>query len=383
MWLFSFVVFPGLMLTYFNVFTDNLNIQRPWKSYMMVNSPYQVRKLGDRHNFDKTTYLRSDGKVIKQRNTSWERAFLSAHSPLRQQIDSICRGAGVHAPLPDLSYSAAEEGGSIVDFLHLNSAGILQAKDIESIGVLLAIAVCFGWSDISAENMVLGRKNDVLVFSPVDLESVLMPTGRLADTMLTHASDLCDSNVGLNVIRAQLRSLSDSNTPAIIIGAFSSILSLLYQHRYELSLLVNKQIQEPIRLKLRPSDFYRNILSSSKPAIQNKDLIEEEIRQLNRGEIPYFFTRAGQEQLFWFDTPESFKAVRQSDALPQLKFPQLPCFDSKEDLSELTKNCVQDIVSYFWNGKTLNANHSGIEISHDEFGMTVKSSGLYAPLRST
>ena len=350
---------------------------------MTVKSLYQVRQLGDRHNFEKTTYLRSDGKVIKQRNTSWERAFLYSHSPLRQQIDLICRDAGMHAPLPDLHYSSADEGGSIVDFLHLNSTGILQAKDTESIGVLLAIAVWFGWSDLSAENMVMGRKNDALVFSPVDLESVLTPTTGLADTMLTHASEISDSNDGLKVIRAQLRSLSDSNTPAIIIGAFSSILSLLHQHRYDLSLLVNEQIQEPIRYKLRPSDFYRSILSNGKAAIQNKDLIEEEIRQLNRGEIPYFFSRAGQEQLFWFDTSESFKAVRQSDALPNLKFPQLPRFDSKEDLSELTKNCVQDIVNYFWNGKTLKANHSGIEISHDELGITIKSSGLYAPLRST
>ena len=350
---------------------------------MTVNNLYQVRQLGDRHNFEKTTYLRSDGKVIKQRNTSWERAFLCARSPLRQQIDAICRGAGMHAPLPDLYYSAADEGGSIVDFLHLNSTGILQARDTESIGVLLAIAVWFGWSDITAENMILGRKNATLVFSPVDLETVLMPTSGLADTMLTRGSDPTDADDGLKIIRSQLRTMSDSDTPAIVIGAFSSILSLLHQNKHELSLLVNELIAEPIRIKLRPSDVYRNILSTGKPANQNKDLIEEEIRQLNRGEIPYFFSRAGQEQLFWFDTPESIKAVRNHAQNSALEFPKWPRFDCKEDLTELTKICVQEIVNYFWKDKTLKANHSGIEISNDELGITVKSSGHYSPLRAT
>jgi hypothetical protein len=130
------------------------------------------------------------------------------------------------------------------------------------------------------------------------------------------------------------------------------------------------------------SDFYRNVLSTSKPSILSRDLMEEEIRQLNRGEIPYFFSFAGQEQLFWFDSSESFKVVKHLRNSRSIRFPKWSHTETKEDLAQLIKLGVQDIVNYFWNDKQLNASHSGTEISTDEHGIIVKSTGHYVPLRS-
>lgn len=352
---------------------------------MTENDFYQLKSLGDPHNFGKTTFLRSDGRIVKPRNTAWERAFLSSRSPLRQKLDLIGRAAGLPVPLANLTYWPLVSGGSAVDALIIEPVNVLTARDIEATGVLMAIAAWFGITDLNAENIVCGRdKKGNLVLSPIDLETVLIPLSVLDDTDLVGHQNSGQQSAGLTPIRHLIDSSPIENGPSILVGSFSSYLCLLQQHRHELAMAIGLLLQEPIRIRLRASDIYR-IEIKSEPGKNNlsANLLAEEKLQLIRGDIPYFFSTPNKDQLFWFDTGESMKPVDFSDrrvtGIAQ-KLPVWPGITTQKDFSSLMRQCIQDAISYLWQGALLHSTYSGIVISNGPDGLHIKSDGRYLPV---
>lgn len=353
------------------------------------------RKLGEPHNFGKATCLRSDGKVVKPRNTAWERAFLSAHSPLRQRLEAICRAGGMDLPFPDLQYSALPEGGSAVDYLSLDPVSELTERDVESLGVSIAVAVWFGMTALDAENFVCGTATDstrgrLFRAVPLDIESVLRPVADLCSTGLVTKMDglppsaALSSNAGLLPLRHLMAKQARSSMPAVLIGSFSAMFALLQRNRHDFTPLIAALLEEPVRVLLRETDFYRGILARGPGAVKGTvGLLDEEVRQLIRGDIPWFFTLPGSDQIFWFDSPESYKPLRLApngsfSSLRQL--PRWPLLSSQEDYASLQQNCVQSLVHFFWRTHPVDATHAGIHILNDSTGIQIKSTGQYQPV---
>src|SRR5690606_8977776 len=151
---------------------------------------------------------------------------------------------------------------------------------------------------------------------------------------------------------------------------FTSNLLQLYEH--------------PVRIFLRPTDFYRSVLARGPGAVKGTmGLLDEEVRQLLRGDIPYFFSLVGQDQIFWFDSTKSYRAARLSGqaALAELKrLPHWPLLSSQDDHNTLMQQCVESLISFFWNGYPIDASHAGISVSNDRAGLQVNSSGHYQPV---
>lgn len=366
---------------------------------MNFSSTHLIKDLGDSHNFGKKTWLRSDGKVIKPRNTNWEAAFLSSRSPLRQELDTIARAGGMILPLPDLQYSQLAEGGYAVDSIALSSIEHLSESDVESIGVFLAVATWFGMTDLTNENMTYGiLKNGTragsFCISPLDIESILRPVDGIDATGLvtqiekpSQAAAHLSPNAGLLPLRSLMRQLARGKAPAILIGSFSAMFSLLMQNRHDLSSLIGPLSQNPVRVFLRNTDFYRSVLSRGRNAVRGTvGLLEEEVSQLLRGDIPYFFALPEQDHIFWFDRPESYKKVHIecSSHIPELKkLPRWPLLTSVEDHTQVIQRSVQSLVAFFWKSHPLDTVYAGTRVSNDPAGVHVSSSGHYEPVHRT
>jgi hypothetical protein len=353
--------------------------------------PLEHQKLGDPHNYGKITTLRSDGKVIKRRNIAWERAFLSARSPLRQRIESICRAGGMSLPLPDLQYAALAEDGTAVDFISVQPAALLTDREVESLGAGIAVAVWFGMTDLSAENFVCGTltsgvQKGNFCATPLDIESVLRPIPDLAATGLTDRKDgrpphaALRSNAGLHSLHNLMARQAHTSAPAILIGAFSAMFSLLQQNRHDFTPLMMQLSDEPVRIFLRSTDFYRSILTRGPGAVRGTvGLLDEEVQQLLRGDIPWFFSLPGSDEICWFDRPESFRPVRVTPgSFPELKkLPRWPALSSQEDHVSLLQDCVQSLVGFFWSSHPLDAVHGGIQVRSNQSEIHIKSNGHY------
>ena len=276
--------------------------------------------LGDPHNFGRQ--VRRRGRYIeKPRTVFWERCFLDPWSPLRKILLRINSGhSGLVADfLPAISYRPQSKSSSgayarTEDLRHkLRPLRALprweRAYLLRMSGQLLAFAQFFGWTDLHSENIAVGReKGGRMVFGPMDLEAVfesqIFPIRTmLLPTTTSHGR----ATFGLGRILPILGSISPADL-LIMAVAFHQQWGLLFENQARILRTLQKMIREdhqapqdrskprihsiPIRFLIRPTRDYRS---------HEADLLDEELEQLARGDIPYFFRFLDQpSKLFYF-----------------------------------------------------------------------------------
>lgn len=270
-------------------------------------------RLGDSHNFGRRVTIR-DGRVHKPRTLFWEWLLLSARSPLRRLLDELATrdglGPDTFAFLPDLHFRSprARTGGEVehVELEPLPDPTSDSRRELARIaGRSIALFAWLGVADLHWENLVLGMSDrGRVVFAPLDVEIVLADMSLPTETKLLPDADPEYAAISRHAagVRRLLPYLGKPIGAADLLAMASTYrrtLDLLDRHARTIADVlagVPGFRDAPIRVLLRGTGEY--VHARSTPPWP--PLLDAELEQLDRGDIPYFFRLYGRPGIHWF-----------------------------------------------------------------------------------
>jgi hypothetical protein len=284
-----------------------------------------VKQLGDAHNFGRRVVLRKK-RIVKPRTLLWEWLLLAAESPLRKLLGALGqRERAVMGPDPfgfllDLAFSSpfARDGGEVerVDLAPLPALSDDGRHTLAGIvGRALALFSWLGLADLHWENLVLGvADRDRVVFAPLDVEMILADLSLPVETKLLPDADpevaaICRHACGVRRVLPYLgKPLAVQNVVAIA-AAYRRTLAFLDRHARAIAAVFEELPglrEAPIRLLLRGTDEY--VRARSEPVWP--PLLDAEVSQLARGDIPYFFRLYGRAGIHYYGNRELTRLER-------------------------------------------------------------------------
>ncbi len=267
-----------------------------------------MRVDSDLHNCGQqvTRIDRGSGSFFqKPRSIYWEWLFFGSESPLRPIFSKV--GANGQAPLSSFFFNLDIE--FVQDWLGYardaspSSHVTAEAHHFYSFGALLAYAYLFGIRDLHRDNLVLTGSHIQVIDAEVVLTRLLLPH----ETLLLPFKGIPSTFAGISLLTQSSETLRDTEKVLILAG-FTDIFDLAYQSFNELSATMTQhQRPTPIRVIIRNTAIYRATQNGVSPS---PELIKEEQRQLDRGDIPYFFKKLGDMNLYWMKAwPHSIEKV--------------------------------------------------------------------------
>jgi hypothetical protein len=268
--------------------------------------------LGDSHNFGRRVTLHAR-RVHKPRTLLWEWLLLARESPLRQLLNESAAAQGFEAGafefLPALRFygESARDGGEVerVALQPLPALSREQKRQLAGIvGRSLALFSFLGVSDLHWENLVLGAgARGRIVFGPLDIEMVLADLALPTETKLLPDADpeyaaVCRHACGVRRVLPYLGKPIAAEQLLVMAGAYHATLALLDRNARAIAdvfaALPNLR-KTPIRVCLRGTDEYVRADPNLFPP-----LLDAELEQLARGDIPYFFRLYGRPGIHYF-----------------------------------------------------------------------------------
>lgn len=298
-----------------------------------VNQAAAPVALGDSHNFGRRVALR-EGLIEKPRALLWEWLFLSAKSPLRRFfVEAAAHDGQAQDPfsfLPDLAFSnpTSNEGGTVerIALTPLPSLSPAERRDLARIaGRTLALFSWLGVADLHWENLVLGlHASGQMVFTPLDIEMILADLRRPTETKLLPDADpeyaeICRHAAGLRRLLPYLGKPVDPTDLVAMASAYLQTLAFLDQHARAIAdvfAALPTLGETPIRICLRGTEEY---VHAERRSLW-PPLLAEEMEQLARGDIPYFFRLYGKPGIHSFGNRElsQIKTLPLKGDVPQL-----------------------------------------------------------------
>ncbi len=286
--------------------------------------------LGDSHNFGRRVSMRG-GRVAKPRTLVWEWLLLSADSPLRRLLDLAAEQDGLERDafgfLPDLKFIRARsrDGGEVerVTLEPLPAPSPKRRRALARIvGRSIALHSWLGVSDLHWENLVLGvDRRGRVVFAPLDVEMILADLSLPTETKLLPDADpevaaICRHACGVRRVLPYLGKPIDAADLVAVAGAYRVTLAFLDRHARKIADVFARlpALREtPIRVCLRGTDEYVRARSGGAGAETLwPPLLDAEVEQLARGDIPYFFRLYGRPGIHYYGD----RALRRLERLP-------------------------------------------------------------------
>lgn len=257
--------------------------------------------LGDQHNFGQAVrrITLPDGSFWfqKPRPVYWEWLFFGVTSPLAdffKQKESIF-GLAIEFENNFLWGSSK--------LIEESQRGPPSDKQLFGFGYLLGYAYTFGIQDLFSENVIRTEHGLQVIDAEVVLSKFVLPQ----ESFLLAFRGCAFERSALSHL---LKSEAEITQPVLekIVDGFCEALSEFNQNGSKiveaLSLeLATKNV--PVRVLLRDTRSYRD-WSTVTPDIP---WLAEEVRQLERGDVPYFFKYVGRPELYWFSGEQTIKPV--------------------------------------------------------------------------
>ena len=255
----------------------------------------------DRHNFGRAVEIQERASGIwfqKPRSVFWEHLFFGVDSPLRRVFDTV--GPNGTEPLSKYLFNLKVEQES----LWSGAAKEVCNVDVEptsehfyGFGVLLAYAYLFGIRDLHRYNLVMTETHLQAVDAEVVLTDLVLPH----ETILLPFKDISFELSGISRLVSSLDALAERECERLFSG-FIDLLSVAFCKQDELIATMSAiDNQHPIRVIVRNTGPYRAHLRGE---MKIEDLILEERIQTERGDVPYFFKRSGEDALYWIESPD-------------------------------------------------------------------------------
>ena len=277
--------------------------------------------LGDSHNFGRRVTAQGD-RIVKPRTLAWEWLLLSSKSPLRRLLAAAGSREGEPAFtfLPTLEFVRphARYGGE-VQRIELAPLGRLSRSEKRELAVVvgrsLALWSFLGVADLHWENLVLGRDaRGGIVFAPLDIEMILDELTTPTETKLLpetapDVAAVCQHACGVRRVLPFLGKPVEGRDLATMLAAYRKTLDWLERHGDAIARTLSrlpKLRETPIRVCLRGTDEY--VRARSVPL--SPPLLDAELEQLARGDIPYFFRLYGRAGIHYFANRALTKTAR-------------------------------------------------------------------------
>jgi hypothetical protein len=263
--------------------------------------------------------------VLKPRALLWEWLLLAAESPLRRLLRRAAEreGLGPHAFefLPTLRFTRQRtlDRGEVerISLLPLRALSKAQKRELAAIvGRSVALFAFLGVTDLHWENLVLGADaSGRIVFGPLDIEMILGDFSLPTETKLLPDADpeyaaICQHACGVRRVLPYLGKPIGAEHLISMAGAYRGTLALLERHAPSIAEVFEKLEglrETPIRVCLRGTAAYVHEHDELWPP-----LLEAELTQLARGDIPYFFRMYGSAGIHFFTN----RALTQRKRLP-------------------------------------------------------------------
>ena len=262
--------------------------------------------VGDFHNFGKRVEYRIDPKghpaFFKPRTLYWEYQFLCANSELRRSLVQYL-GHDCLAPLGNIGFFS--DDGFQSGYMEPVEECLEQDKrSFESFAEVAAIATAFGMVDLHFTNCLITHSSR---FGILDIECPFFLCESVAETALVGRRNLPFERSGIARLSPLLATNPDAPEIAKLVITHYKALDQLGQFASQIrQVLQNLPVnQVTIRILMRSTRDYRNHEPGSEP------FFDEERIQLERGDIPYFFKFPGNDTAFFYNTPSSFKAIKE------------------------------------------------------------------------
>ncbi len=300
----------------------------------MLSMTAVPRHLGDSHNFGRRVTLR-DGRVAKPRTVLWEWLVLSVESPLRRLLADAAEHGGLGRDafdfLPDLAFSAvgSRDAGE-VEQVTLDPLPDLAPSERRSlarvVGRFVALFSWLGVADLHWENLVLGAGRDGrVILAPLDVEMLFADLSLPTETKLLPDADpeyaeVCRHACGARRVLPWLGKPIEPADLLAMVASYRGALAFLDEHAGAIADAIAgvPGVREaPIRLLLRGTDEY----ARAKTHPLWPPLLDAEIEQLDRGDVPYFFRLYGQPGIHWYADPslERVATLPLEGDVPQLE----------------------------------------------------------------
>ena len=269
--------------------------------------------LGDSHNFGRRVSQTAE-RVLKPRTVFWEWLMLAAESPLRRLLSSAAEQAGMGADafgfLPTLKFYASKtaSAGAVqrvrLEPLRGRSAAMKRALAV-ILGRSLALWTWLGVADLHWENLVLGvDRRGQIVFGPLDIEMMLADLSLPTETKLLpdadpEYADVCRHAAGVRRVLPYLGKPVAAEDLLAMAAAYRETLEFLDRHAGAIAKVLASVPglgEAPLRVLLRGTAEYVHADTEQ----LWPPLLEAEIEQLARGDIPYFFRLYGRQGIHYF-----------------------------------------------------------------------------------
>ena len=318
----------------------------------------------DKHNFGQLVRPMERASLLffrKPRPVYWEHLFFGKGSPLEPIFSKI--GENRKVDLASLLFNLEIDMEN--EWLGY-SKEILRSDDpatgqhFYSFGVLLAYAYLFGIRDLHKFNLIKTKTHLQVIDAEVVLTNLILPN----ESVLLPFKDVPFEVCGLNLLTDSLDDLTPSQRQSMFAGYFDLFALAFCRQKLLLEALDNAASIAPIRVIIRNTKVYTGHLNGNS---RIPDLLSEEQIQIERGDVPYFFKRIGDQQLHWISSAsgstssvqstESFKVdVDRHAQTPSVLIGSPDTIEKKMAQGALflqRKFGSSDSCEFSWNGKKL------------------------------
>lgn len=258
----------------------------------------------DRHNFGKCVERieRASGYWYrKPRSVYWEHLFFGQDSPIKSFFDSV--GFNGERTLCEylfnLNVEVETEWLGFSEEVSADEAPICD-EHFYSLGVLMGYCYLFGIRDLHKYNLVVKKKRLQIIDAEVVLTNLILPN----ETLLLPFREILFESSAASLLCTDLKKYSARQIEKLFAGYFDVSTAILDNMPAIVSVLeLSCQNNHSARVILKNTKQYRDFLTGRGSV---NDFLPEEMIQLKRGDIPYFFKYVGKPDLHFISDP--FKA---------------------------------------------------------------------------
>ena len=265
--------------------------------------------VADLHNFGQQVkrVARASGICFqKPRTLFWEWLFFGATSPLRSVIDD----GSSDGPLSEIFGLEVEFSGpnftGAVREVEEWPGGIVERDDsFYRFGALLAYCYAFGIRDLHRSNVVPTPHGLQVIDAEVVFTRLLLPS----ETLLLPFKDVPFDRSGLSHLVGDLSDLTVNDVQALLSGYVECLMHLVDRADAVFDAISRAaQCRSDILVRhiARDTKGYRDW--KTRQIGEHVPYIPEELIQLERGDIPYFFKFLGKPELWYYTSSDGSRA---------------------------------------------------------------------------
>lgn len=248
----------------------------------------------DLHNFGQKVAQVGRGSEVyfqKPRPIFWEWFFFGTNSPLKEIFNKTQFADGIFN-------LQVEMNQNFTGFSKKVDEGINFNKDSHAyhLGALLAYCYVFGIRDLHKGNVIKTQSHLQVIDAEVVLTRLLLPN----ETLLLPFRETPFSVSAAQKTFDRQDDINLDNLKQILSGYFDLFTALLEKHDELLSTFEQyreKMRNVPIRHIIRDTVHYRNYLKN-KAVLPPVSFCKDELTQLERGDVPYYFKFIGDINLY-------------------------------------------------------------------------------------